>query len=489
MHPRAHEDTALLVMTRPGTAAFALVLSAMLHFSLAWLTSDIFFTHPTAPSFRNPEYIEFGYLDPQTTATSGPAPGVSPPPPDVPRAVAPGPPAAVGRILKPGPSRSGRMRSLLHKTSTAFEPPIATQDAGSLDSQPSDAGAAKSRIQDGSILEEDASGPAVGYRDSTRGPLRDSGTAQSPVQDGSARDAGSVQGATRPDDLPSADALRGHVSLKLDSTAIRNSAHATLLREVVARLPDVRALLDGSGVDVVEDLDRLWSGTPDLSRERVAVVGAHRRPPDFAQLAAERLARAAGQTILFRHQGKVRTTRWLSSDTTQRTLALLGKRHFVISRDTDLDALIRMVLHPKAAINQAPTTEPADDLRLLALDPGSLVEAQMEGVRHYVIAKDPDRLPLRVKVHVKDGSRGEVLVKAIAEFGNPELAGRAKAMVRHELDVYARQPLIALFGLSRVLRRATLDVRDSKLALRIELEHGRAQSLLASIRDTMPALP
>jgi hypothetical protein len=93
----------------------------------------------------------------------------------------------------------------------------------------------------------------------------------------SPKDAGPTPDSGHPSkDAGSALPPGAQIAVRVDMQRIRASPIAEDVRGLLAAIPDWKALLDGSGIDPVDDIDRLLLATPNLQRSRVVIAGRYR---------------------------------------------------------------------------------------------------------------------------------------------------------------------------------------------------------------------
>src|ERR1700759_464928 len=126
------------------------------------------------------------------------------------------------------------------------------------------------------------------------------------------------------------------LALRMDLERVHESPLADDVTGLLQDIPDVRALLDGSGVDPVHDLTRLFLASPDLRREHVVMAGRYRGDESVPRAAVESLARASGHPAEWRKVKGIRVAPWLNRDDTPRVVALIGPRLFAITREQEL---------------------------------------------------------------------------------------------------------------------------------------------------------
>src|SRR5690606_18590026 len=125
------------------------------------------------------------------------------------------------------------------------------------------------------------------------------------------------------------------LALRIDMDRIRTSPVGEDVRGLLRVIPDWQALLGGSDVDPVRDLSRVLIATPNLSRASLVVAGRLSPGAPGPRAIAEQLAAAEGVPVEWTEEHGVARTRWPSPDATERDVALIGDRHFVIARGQD----------------------------------------------------------------------------------------------------------------------------------------------------------
>ncbi|HEY2736640.1 MAG TPA: hypothetical protein VGI70_21720, partial [Polyangiales bacterium] len=154
------------------------------------------------------------------------------------------------------------------------------------------------------------------------------------------------KGPIEPEPLPAAGALASfapkgaQIALRLDLDRIRDTALSQDVGSLLSSLPDVRFLLDGSGVDPLTDLSRLFLASPDLQRAHVVMAGRYLGDENVPRAAVDSLARARGEAAAWRQIHGIPVAPWHSADATARVLALIGPRLFAITREEDLGRVL-----------------------------------------------------------------------------------------------------------------------------------------------------
>ena len=112
-------------------------------------------------------------------------------------------------------------------------------------------------------------------------------------------DAG-VDGASRERPLVARATVRGpsripagaHLALRLDMERVRTSSVANEVRQLLGAIPEWQELVGGSGIDALNDLDRVLIATPNRFTSRILIVGRHTHDEEFTRGVVARMADA-----------------------------------------------------------------------------------------------------------------------------------------------------------------------------------------------------
>jgi hypothetical protein len=272
------------------------------------------------------------------------------------------------------------------------------------------------------------------------------------------------------------------LALRLDLDRLRNHVLADEAGALLSAIPDVRALLDGSGVDPLRDLSRLFLASPDLRRQHVVMAGKYAGDESVPRAAVARLAEHKGLPAPWRSQRGIATAPWHNDDQTERVVALLGPSVFAITRPDDLPRVLAVARATRAQLAHADAGE-----ALVHMDERELMNVAVENARSFVRgaraqlapeqlvisvleqAADPQQLELSAKAHYPDADQAENALKYWEQL-------RAR---------YASHALVALMNLDRLLRDLKLARRDSELTLELTVPPRQARLLLRFLSDSV----
>ena len=274
------------------------------------------------------------------------------------------------------------------------------------------------------------------------------------------------------------------LALRLDLDRLRAHPLATEAGALLSAIPDVRALLDGSGVDPLRDLSRLFLASPDLRRKHVVMAGRYAGDESVPREAVARLAEHKGLPATWRSVRGIPTAPWHNNDDTERVLALLGSSVFAITRPDDL---ARVLAVARAARAQSAHANADAGESLVHMDERELMNVAVENARSFVRGSRaqlaPEQLVVSVREQAADAQQLEL--SAHARYPDADQAEHALKYWEQLRAQYASHTLVALMNLDRLLRDLKLGTRGAELSLELTVPPRQARLLLRFLRDSI----
>jgi len=276
------------------------------------------------------------------------------------------------------------------------------------------------------------------------------------------------------------------IALRLDVARVRRSPLNEDVRSLLAAMPDWQALLAGSEIDPLADLDRVLIATPNLQRSRLIVAGRTTGGSDEIRAAAERLASASGETVTWRTEHGVQLTRWHNRDDTERVIALIGPRHFLICRPVDVPRVLA-VAHNRAAEQVDGAPHPAD--ALLSMEDGEGLSLEVEGARNFAQARGRrtrsplEMLPTGVRLALSELPRDQVAARSRWTYEAEDRASAAATYWDGMRVAYGRNIITAVLGLAPVLQRAEIEADGDHFNGTVDLSVDEMRRLLTLTRS------
>jgi hypothetical protein len=274
------------------------------------------------------------------------------------------------------------------------------------------------------------------------------------------------------------------LALRVDIDRIRDSPLSDDVSNLLDGIADVHALLDGSGIDPLRDLSRLFLASPNLQRSRVVMAGKYHGDEALPRGAAENLARERGKPLEWQMTGTIPVANWENQDSTERVLALFGPNLFAITRSDDLPRVlgIAQALAQRRKPSRGGEANAAE--ALLAMEDGQLVTFTVENAKLFARGATeniPDRLV--IAAYAPDGTT--IRLTSQAEFATEAQAERANTFWESMRQRYLRSPLLAMLGVSGLLERTTLTRKGAQLSLESKLQLDEVRLILRFVRDSL----
>jgi hypothetical protein len=263
---------------------------------------------------------------------------------------------------------------------------------------------------------------------------------------------------------------------------VRTSEFAEDVRGLLGAIPDWQMLLRGSEIDPVRDLDRLLIASPNFRRANVVIAGKHPLGRAEVEKIAEKMSGAHGRTATWQEVNGIPQAPWIADDNTERSLAMVGGKEFVIARNEDIPRVLSVaaVRAARGADAGVGATSLIDGL--LKIDEPVVVELEVEGAKRYVLGGQrgiPESLKASIKQPVKAGV--PVMIKATYESS---LAAKDAAEYWSSVrDHYAALPMVAMLGLSSLLSSVTFEPKGKQLTIEAHMTLSQVHIILGYIRS------
>jgi len=275
------------------------------------------------------------------------------------------------------------------------------------------------------------------------------------------------------------------IALRLDMERVRASPLAAEVSRLLNVVPDWNLILEGSGIDPVADLNRLFVASPNLMRSRLVVAGQYKGGQEIAQKAVANLAATQGREANWRSEHGIAVAPWLNRDETERIIALVGPKMFAITRPNDLSRVLAVAKGLADRLAQRKEKKSKDIASaLLAMEAGETLSLSVEGARQFVRGRTKG-VPSRISVSVKEKQEKEILVNAEGLYDSAEQAKEAKAYWEQIRKRIASHPLVLLVDLNRPLTDATLELNETSLIAHMVLTYKNVRVLFGILENAL----
>jgi len=269
------------------------------------------------------------------------------------------------------------------------------------------------------------------------------------------------------------------IAIRLDLAEVRASALRPQVAALLDAIPDWHLLLDGSGIDTIEDLDRLLIASPDLRRTRIVLAGKHSHDEEgyVREVVTRYSAARDAPAPSWRDVEGIPVADWPNPDSTERVVAILGPRHFTISRPQDLERVLAIAHARELAEDALEEARGAD--ALLSMGEGEAVSFEVEGAQRFARG-NAEHVPERLRFAVRELESGQVEIRGSARFEDDAAAAEGRRYWDAKREEMTRG-LIGLLIYGRVLRATVLDAPDGReVPFHVTMSADQARTLLES---------
>jgi hypothetical protein len=275
------------------------------------------------------------------------------------------------------------------------------------------------------------------------------------------------------------------LALRVDMKRVRESALGPDVTQFLSGVPDWQLLLAGSGIDPVEDLDRLLVASPNLERSKLVLAGRHRRGTRFVEESVHRMARSRGKRASWRRRYGVRTAPWHNLDRTKRTIAVLSPYHFTITRQQDLGRVLALTKarELRDAEKEGLVKAHGPDA-LLSMGPEEALSLEIEGV-HRFVRGNVKHIPMRLRVAVRETGPDEATITTLATFASDAEAREATVYWTRVANFYSQQLVMTLAGFGKTLRRMNFDREQERIEVSFTLTDDQIRFILSYLEGRL----
>ncbi|MBN1654070.1 MAG: hypothetical protein JXA30_09860 [Deltaproteobacteria bacterium] len=278
------------------------------------------------------------------------------------------------------------------------------------------------------------------------------------------------------------------LALRLDMQRVRRSPLAAEVRTLLQAVPDWNLILDGSGIDPVSDLNRLFVASPNLLRSRLVIAGQYLGGRAIAHKAVASLAALRGKEAAWRSESGIDVAPWFNRDETERIIALVGPETFAITRPSDLPRVLAVARGLAERRARRMEEEPPPASALLEMQEGETLSLSVEGARQFVRG-ELTGIPSRLSISVIEDPEKQILVTGEGLYDSERQAEQAKGYWQGIRKKVMAHPLVVFIDMNQPLANATVDRIDTRLVVRTILSYKHALVLFGLLRTALMPSP
>lgn len=278
------------------------------------------------------------------------------------------------------------------------------------------------------------------------------------------------------------------IAIRIDMARVRESELSEDVKRLMAAIPDWQLLLEGSGIEPIDDLDRLLIASPNMQRSQMVLAGRHAHPDEGAQYIRDvvaRFAEARGVEAAWEQQHGVPVAPWPNEDVTERVVAIVGPRHFVIARPRDLPTILAIAVAREEGSDESVEDASGADA-LLSMGEGEAFSIEVEGARNFAQGRSGnvpiERIPERLRLGISEDAT-HVLLKGRARYEDESSAEAALTYWAAQRDRFADAMMVGGY-----VRDLELQTDGRHLDLDHRLTFGRTRFALGMLQGRIESM-
>jgi hypothetical protein len=281
------------------------------------------------------------------------------------------------------------------------------------------------------------------------------------------------------------------IALNVDLNRIRKTALLLETEALLDIVPEWRAMLAGSGIEPMRDLQRVFVASPTLERSSVVIAADHQLSRERVSSAVAQLASEQNKPAAFQEQAGYQVAAWRNRGPTERSIALTGEHQFTITRTNDLERVLQ-VADSLAEIRRGQGVSNGELDRhggLLAMEEREAVALWVEGAQKYLRFESPS-VPqsIRLSVFPVDQFSNELRIRA--QYPSGERASEALAVLESLRSELSQHPKVIFQGLKSAVDAAQIEQLGAALRLRVKLTLHQTRYLMGYVtRALKPRAP
>lgn len=276
------------------------------------------------------------------------------------------------------------------------------------------------------------------------------------------------------------------IALNVDIDRVRSTALLLEARALLGIIPEWELLLQGSGVDPVKDLSRVFVATPNLTRSSLVVAARSERGKARVETAVQSLAAERGRAASWRSERGFDVAPWYNRGPTERVVAMVADDQFVITRAQDLGRVLSVARGLEKA--RAKEGFSKEELKrsggLLAMQEDEAAALWVEGVRRYVPNAEAG-VPSALRFSIRRIDQFHTELRASGRYGSDDEAAQALSFIDGLRTQWSTHPRVIFLGIKHAIDTAEITQDGAALVMRVTLTLHQTRYLLAFVSKTL----
>lgn len=264
------------------------------------------------------------------------------------------------------------------------------------------------------------------------------------------------------------------VTMRLDMVRVRESAVSADISSLIRSYPTWSDLLGRSGIDPIEDFERVLVTSQSAGTDSATMVIVHNLTDAQVREAVLQMSVDEGAAPQWREVDGFDVVEWPAETETPRLVVIAGPHELVVTTEAELDGVVEVAHDHRLRRSADEVLEPA-----LQLDDGVIATVRASALSDRFRARiqhPPDRFEVELRDDAEEAERMNLALRGV--YPDAAAAEQARAWADEQRRFYAGQMLVRAVGLNRPLEEATIAVDGSDLTIDASFTEEEVQRVL-----------
>jgi len=264
------------------------------------------------------------------------------------------------------------------------------------------------------------------------------------------------------------------VTMRLDMVRVRESAVSSDIGSLIRSYPTWNDLLGRSGIDPIEDFERVLVTSQGAGTDSATMVIVHNLTEAQVRDAVLQMSVDEGAAPDWREVDGFDVVEWPAETETPRLVVIAGPHELVVTTEAELDGVIEVAHDHRLRRSADEVLEPAlqlgDDV-IATVRASEISDRFRARIQH-----PPDSFEVELRDDPEEAERMNLSLRGA--YPDAAAAEQARAWADEQRRFYAGQMLVRAVGLNRPLEEATIAVDGSDLTIDASFTEEEVQRVL-----------
>lgn len=253
--------------------------------------------------------------------------------------------------------------------------------------------------------------------------------------------------------------------MRLEMASLRDTPLEPEARRMMESIRYWRDIMEGSGLDPIEQIDRLVVASPEQRSSAFVVLARHHAPAEQMRATVRALAETRELDPGWREVDGLQVARWAMRDERPRSIVILDEHWVAIAPNEQVRRMIAVAAREDGAELVPGTSMPWAESEPLVPDGAGLYAAGREGVRD----ERPEHYPVHFDFHARVREDGGVVCEWRGTYVDADEAKTAHRHWEKRRQSYASNMMVNILDLDRPIEDAKWSRDGEELTFELDL--------------------